>query len=117
MNLLTMKFTNGRPSRKFKAPAKTALVRTRPPTDEERALGAEIVFVRMDLELNRYFILVGHGNDGPSQFGAPMWVMNENGSDAAAWHREWRAARKRGVYMGTRPAMSRHIRTTRRGLG
>lgn len=116
MNLHTMKHTNGRPSRKFKPPAKTTLVRTRPPTDEERALGAEIVFVRMDLELNRYFILVGDGSQGPTQFGAPLWVMDENGSDAAGWHRERRAAASRGNYLGRRPPMSRHIRSARNGV-
>jgi len=110
MNLQTMKYSNGRPSRKWKEPPKTTLVRTREPTPEERAQGAEIVFVRMDLDLNRYFILVG---DGPAQFGEPMWVMDENSSDAATWHRDWRLDRRRGTYLGRRPAMARHIRSTR----
>lgn len=113
MNLLGMKYSNGRPSRKWKAPAKTVLVRTREPTAEERENGAQLVFVRMDLEGQRYEVLASDTGEGACQFGAPSWVMDENGSDAATWQRERRVVRKRGEYTGCRPPMTRAIRGAR----
>ena len=114
MNLLTMKPGRNRPSNKKKGLVHTSLVEVREPTEAERDAGAHAVFVRRERATGvLHEILATDGREAPSQFGVPGWVMDENRSDCATWHRARREQRGKASNTNLRPAMARRYRFVR----